>query len=163
MTCQERIERYLSRLGGPVKLKRFLGEGTDGQVWESSRKTAIKALNREVGYANERDTYLRLAEWGMTEKIGDFWVPKMIGYDDSLLVVEMDMMQNPPYIIDFAKVWIDREPDFSDEVLADQEQKGREEFGDHWPEVQSLLSTLESYRIFYLDPRPGNITFPDMP
>ena len=75
----------------------------------------------------------------------------------------MELMQDPPYIIDFAKVRIDRPPDFSDDVLAEQERSGVELFGHHWPEVQVLLDHLESLQIYYLDPKPGNIAFPDMP
>jgi hypothetical protein len=161
-SSEERVAQYLSKCGLYVKLERFLGDGTDGSVWESSRKTAIKVLRYENGYYNERDSYLRLAEWGVTEKINGFWVPKMLAYDDDLLVVEMDMMQHPPYIIDFAKVKIDRSPDFSTETLREHHRQCRQWFGGHWPEVQSLLAALESYQIYYLDPRPGNITFPDM-
>ena len=119
-------------------------------------------MSYENGYFNERDTYLRLREWGITEKIDNFWIPSLVGYDDELMIIEMDMMQRPPYIIDFAKVRIDHPPDFSDETLADMHARGVEEFGDHWPEVQSLMATLESYQIYYLDPRPSNITFPDL-
>lgn len=115
----------------PVKIKRLIGDGTDGRVWETSRKTAVKALMREAAYANERDTYLRLAEWGITEQIDGFWIPKMQGYDDDLWVVEMDMMQLTPYIIDFAKVRLDRPPDFSEETVADNECRGAELFEHH--------------------------------
>lgn len=155
--------RYLSRLPVPVNLGSVLGGGTDGSVWETSRGTAVKALAREAGYYNERDTYLRLREWGLERQIDEFWVPRLVGCDDELWVVEMEIVQHPPYIIDFAKVRLDRPPDFSEEVLEDAERRGIEEFGHNWPRVQSLLATLESYQIYYLDPRPGNITFPDMP
>jgi hypothetical protein len=85
----------------------------------------------------------------------------LIGYDDDLWVVEMDMIQDPPYILDFAKVRIDRPPDFTEEQLADTDEMGIECFGKTWTRVQSLLRTLESFQIYYLDPRPGNIVFPD--
>ncbi len=72
-------------------------------------------------------------------------------------------MMTPPYVIDFAKVRIDRPPEFSDEVLEQSEQKGAEEFGHNWSSVKELLLDLESYQIYYLDPKRGNIVFPDMP
>ena len=147
-------------MGKGVKLKEFLGDGTDGAVWATNQSTAIKVFNYDFGYFNERDTYQRLADFGVTEKIDGFWVPKMVGWDDALMVVEMDLMQHPPYIIDFAKVRIDRPPDFSDEVMADNEHRGRELFEDNWPAVQSLLAALESFQIYYLDPQPHNIVFP---
>ena len=128
----------------------------------SDQDTAVKVLERMVGYYNERDTYLRLEEYGITEKIEGFWIPRLIGYDDDLWVIEMQAITSTPYIIDFAKVRIDRPPDFPEEVLRDAQEKGQEEFGPHWPEVCQLLATLESFGIYYLDARPSNIVFPDM-
>jgi hypothetical protein len=162
-SAKDRVTRYLSLLPKHVKLKRWLGGGTDGEVWETSRETAVKALMRESGYYNERDTYLRLSEWGVGDKIDGFWVPRIVGYNDDLWVIEMDMVQDPPYIIDFAKVRIDRPPDFSEEVLQEADRRGAEQFEHNWPRVKSLLATLESYQIYYMDARRGNITFPDMP
>lgn len=92
----ERVRQYLSLMGQGVKLKEFLGDGTDGAVWATNQSTAIKVFNYSFGYINERDTYQRLADFGVTEKIDGFWVPKMIGWDDELMVVEMDLMQHPP-------------------------------------------------------------------
>ena len=82
LSAKERVERYLSPAKKPVTLKRLIGDGTDGIVWETSRRTAVKVPMREAAYANERDTYLRLAEWGLTQQIDGFWVPKMLGCDD---------------------------------------------------------------------------------
>lgn len=158
-----RVSEYLSRCPPDVKLERFLGGGTDGDVWETNRESAIKVFKHDRGYYNERDTYLRLAEWGLTQQIDRFWVPRLLNYDDERRIVEMDMMHAPPYIIDFAKVRLDRPPEFSDEVLADAERLGTERFEHYWPEVKRLLETLESYQIYYLDPQRGNISFPDMP
>ncbi len=93
----------------------------------------------------------------MVEQLSGFWLPTMRGFDDQLLVVEMDLMQTPPYIIDFAKVKIDRPPEFSEEVLQEMERQGLEDFGGSWPDVKSLLAALESFQIYYLDPKPQNI------
>lgn len=153
----DRVRQYLSLIGPGVKLKEFLGSGTDGEVWSTENVTAIKVFRSEHGYANERDAYLRLAEYGVTEKIAGFWIPKMLNHDDGLMIVEMDLMQCPPYIIDFAKVRIDRPPDFPEEVLEYEERRGRERFEHHWPTVKFLLAELESYQIYYLDPSPYNI------
>lgn len=155
------MRQYLSLVGRRVKLKRYLGDGTDGAVWETNRGTAIKVFETPVGYANERDTYLRLGEYGVTNKLNEFWIPQMRGYDDDLQIVEMDLMQSPPFIIDFAKVKIDRPPEFSEDVLEYHDKRGREQFGDeNWMAVQRLMSALESFQIYYLDPRPHNIVFP---
>jgi hypothetical protein len=37
------------------------------------------------------------------------------------------------------------------------ERQGVEDFGKKWPDVQSLLAALESFQIYYLDPKPQNI------
>jgi len=161
--AKKRIGTYLSRCGYQVKLKRYLGGGTDGDVWESNRKSAIKIFSHERGYYNERDTYLRLQYWEVLEQICGFWVPRMLGHADDLMIVKMEMMHNPPYIIDFAKVRLDRPPDFPADVLREFEVKGQEEFAHNWPRVKLLLHALESFQIYYLDPKRGNITFPDMP
>ena len=156
----DRIRQYLSSIVPEVKLKEFLGDGTDGEVWSTQRSTAVKAFKYDFGYFNERDTYLRLAEYGITEKLEGFWIHKMVGYDDHLMVIEMDLMQHPPYIIDFAKVRIDRPPDFSEETMEYNEQRGRERFEENWPTVKLLLAALESFQIYYLDPSPSNIVLP---
>ncbi|MGE0537316.1 MAG: hypothetical protein AB7O68_20255 [Pirellulales bacterium] len=160
---KERVERYHSLRYGDEKIKTWLGGGTDGEVWKSSQETAIKVFQRLAGYANERDTYLRLAEYGVVRKLAGFWIPIILDYDDELMIVEMSLMNKPPYVIDFAKVRIDRPPDFDEETLQEAERQGRERFEHNWPKVKGLLGALESFNIFYLDPNRGNITFPDMP
>jgi hypothetical protein len=47
-------------------------------------------------------------------------------------------------------------------VLQEQDAKGQELFGHHWPEVCQVVATLESYGIYYLDPQLGNIVFEDL-
>ncbi len=126
---ESRARQYLILTEGDVNSFRFLGDGTDGAVWTSGHRTAVKAYHSLRGYANERDSYERLAEFSVTERIAGFWIPAMIDCDDGLMVIEMDFMQNPPYIIDFAKVRIDRPPDFSEDVLRQHEIDGREQFG----------------------------------
>lgn len=158
----ERALEYarLSKMG--LILGSPLGSGTDGAVWKSTRDTAVKALNYEIGYWNEHDSYRRLAEFGMDQDIDEFHVPSLVGCSDDLLVIEIDLMQHPPYIIDFAKVRIDRPPNFPEDVIQHHEEQCKEWFGYHWPEVQRLLAALESVGIYYTDPRPGNITFHDL-
>jgi len=155
-----RLEAYLSLHRPHVNIKDFLGDGTDGAVWSTDITTAIKVFSAWRGYENERFTYQELRKWGITEKMAGFWIPEMHGFDDGLMVVEMDLMQNPPYIIDFAKVKF-TDPEYSEETERDNEERGRERFEHNWPEVQRLLSALESYQIFYVDPTPYNIVFPD--
>lgn len=159
----DRAAAYLSLSGGSEKIKTRLGDGTDGCVWRSTADTAVKAYWDARGYWNEKDTYIRLKDYGYTKRIGRFWVPKLIGCDDDLMVVEMDIVQEPPYIIDFAKVRLNFPPEFSEDVLENYHKDGAERFGHNWPKVCALMEELESIGIYYLDPRPGNIMFPDMP
>ena len=160
---RERAVQYLSLSIDDEQINEYLGGGTDGDVWKTTRDTAVKVFRSDHGYFNERDTYQRLAEFGVTQQICGFWIPKMLGWNDELMVIEMDLMHTPPYIIDFAKVRIDRPPEFSEDVLNYAEERGRTLFEHNWPSVKLLLNELESYQIYYLDPKRGNITFPDMP
>ena len=154
----ERRDRYVSVHRPGVNIKNLLGDGTDGAVWSTSQATAIKVFGADRGYRNELDAYLRLQEYGVTERLAGFWIPEIQGHDDELMVIEMDLMQKAPYIIDFAKVRF-YPPDFSDEVLELAEQDGRWRFGSNWPVVKKLLADLESFQIYYLDPKPQNIAF----
>jgi hypothetical protein len=157
-----RAQQYAELSKITLDWERPLGNGTDGAVWKSNVKTAVKVLERERGYYNERDAYLRLQEFGFTEEIDGFWIPKLVAYHDELWTIEMDFITKSPYILDFAKVRIDRPPDFSEEVLADYDKKNQELFQHHWPEVQRLMASLESIGIYYLDPQLDNIKFPDL-
>lgn len=160
---RERARRHLILAGRGVKIKKYLGGGTDGHVWQTSEDSAVKVFYYDFGYFNERDSYQRLAEFGVTQEIEGFQVPSLLSHDNDLMVVEMDLMVRPPYIIDFAKVRLNSSPDFSEDVLRDHDKQGRERFEHNWPAVQSLMRALESMLIYYLDPQRGNITFPDMP
>ena len=95
----------------------------------------MKVPQRERGYCNERDAYLRLEEFGFTEQIDGFWIPKLVGYCDELWTIEMSN---------------------------DLNSKGQELFQHYWPKVKSLMASLESIGIYYLDPQLDNIKFPDL-
>jgi hypothetical protein len=155
----DRVCQFLTLRYGRANIKQKLGYGTDGTVWATENDTAVKVFHHERGYFNERDTYLRLRDWGIGNKLGRFWIPTMIAHDDALCIVEMDMMQATPYIIDFAKVRLDRPPDFSEQTLRDSERRGRDLFDENWPAVKMLLADLESFQIYYVDPTPYNIVF----
>jgi len=134
---------------------RLLGDGNDGAVWESNHQTAIKALERRDSYLRERDAYLRLQHHEVVD-IQGFAIPCLIGFDDTKQVVEMSVVF-PPCIIDFAKAYVDRPPDFSDEALRDWLEETGELFEKDWEMVESLLEILKRLGIFYFDAKPGNI------
>lgn len=142
-----------------IAITRFLGDGNDGAAWETDRNSAVKVIERLDSYLRERDVYLRLQDRGVTD-IKGFAVPQLIDCDDTLQVVEMTIVF-PPYVLDFAKSYVDRPPDFSPEVLAETEARFAELFADRWPVVQSILAWLQAYGIHSYDPLRGNIRFAD--
>ncbi len=153
----ERAARYALLRRISIDFEHPLGSGIDGRVWSSDRDTAIKVLERGHNYRLELECYQRLREAGV-RSILSFAVPQLIDFDDDLLVVEMSIVQ-PPFILDFAKVHLDRRPEFPAETLAEWRESMQELFEDCWPKVRSLLAALEQYGIYYLDAKPGNIMF----
>lgn len=142
-----------------TKLVVSLGAGTDGVVFRSDRKTAVKALAERYNYELEVECYRRLNVNGIT-KIHEFNVPCLIDYSDDLQVIEMDIV-TPPYVLDFGKVYLDIPPHHTGEVWQDWEDQGQLRYDDRWPKVKSLLRALERFGIYYQDPKPGNIMFAD--
>ena len=139
-----------------INLESPLGHGNDGSVWASNRDSAIKAVYRERNYRAEVECYQRLKE-AKTEKVDDFVVPRLLGFNDDLRVIEIEIVE-PPYLIDFGKVSLDIPPDYPAEILAEEEERHAELYGEHWPKIASVLAQLQHYYgIYYLDPKPGNI------
>src|SRR6476620_9810504 len=121
----------------------------------TSRKTAIKVFESDKNYAAELESYQRLKERGITSLCG-FSVPQLLDFDDERLVIEMSIVK-PPFILDFGKVYLDRSPDFSPEVMAEWLAAQQELWGDTWPTIRSILSQLRGLGIHHMDPKPGNI------
>ena len=143
-----------------------LGHGVHGIVFvtegQSQKggvplRSAVKAYQDETCYCRERDVYLRLKKHKVKE-IRGCHVPQLIRYDDDWLIIEMTMVKRP-FVLDFGGAYLDKAPDFSDEVMADWHVEKREQFGERWPEVQAILRILETYGIFMIDVHPGNIAF----
>jgi hypothetical protein len=138
-----------------VAIEDALGVGTDGAVWSTDVSSAIKVFSRAKNYATELESYRRLREAGVTDLLG-FAVPELFGWDDELLVIEMSLVK-PPYVLDFGKVYLDRPPDFSQDVMSDWRAAQQELWGELWPTVRSILSRLRGLGIYHMDPKPGNI------
>ncbi len=94
----------LSRIA--IDLESPLGRGTDGSVWISDRDTAVKALERERNYRIELECFQRFYDHDITNVQG-FSVPKLVGWNDEFRTIEIEIV-TPPFIIDFAKAWLDR-------------------------------------------------------
>ena len=157
IALQFAAQEYARRQSIDVDLESPLGYGTDGAVWKSSRKSAVKAIERPDNYRLELVSYQRLQAAGV-RNIRGFAVPQLIDHDDELLVIEMTIV-SPPFLLDFGKVHFDRRPEFSAETIAEWRESMQELFEDRWPEVRLLLAGLERYGIYYLDAKPGNIMF----
>jgi hypothetical protein len=157
-----RAEEYARRRG--LLLGPPLGSGVHGSVFSAanqseSGRSAIKVHERCPDYVRERDVYLRLKDRGIS-RVRDCAVPQLIGHHDDLLAIEMTIVTRP-YVLDFAGAFLDRGPDFSEEILAEWRAEKEEQFGRHWPDVQAILGVLEGYGVFLIDVNPNNVAWPD--
>jgi hypothetical protein len=153
----ENAQQY-ARLKG-LELLSVLGGGVNGSVWYSNAYSAVKAFDRADAYERERDAYLRLAD-NHVNFINEFAVPALKAFDDTLHVVEMEIVE-PPFVLDFAGAYLDNPPQFSADVLVEQEARNAELFGSKWPRVRLLLAELRGMEIYYVDINRGNIRFPE--
>ncbi len=137
-----------------------LGAGNDGTLWQVRRKGeqirwAMKIHTDAGRYQRERDCYLRLTE-NCIERIGLFWVPTLIRYEDRSKVIEMSIVVRP-FLLDFAQAYLDIAPEFPEGVWVERLATWSEYYGMEWPEVRRALSVLEGLGIHYLDVHHGNI------
>jgi hypothetical protein len=154
----ERAKLYADRNGTEIIRTVELGHGMDGSVWASKRDSAIKAIRMSKNYADELEAYRRLQAANIHELCG-FAVPRLIGSDAELRVIEMSIVQKP-YALDFGKVYFDgaQRQAFEDRELRRERSAARSRYGTEWSRVAALLHVLESsFGIYYVDPRPTNI------
>jgi len=141
-----------------IRLGNQLGFGRDGTVLASSSATAIKVFVRRDPYQRELECYRRIESAQVVDILG-FNVPRLIAFDDELMVIEMGIVQRP-FLLDFAGAHLDIAPDFPPEVLEDWRKEKLEQFGDRWPDVEAAIAWLGSrLGIHLLDIHPGNIAF----
>jgi hypothetical protein len=152
---RERMTAYAHDRGR--SLKHQLGYGYDGIVYSTTCQSAIKGLRYHNLYERERDVYLRLFNRGVFDVCG-CKVPRLIDYEDRLLIVEMEVV-TPPFVLDFAGAYLDDRPDFPAEVMRRWLREKAVQFGDDWPRVQSIMAELSGHGIHLADVKPGNITF----
>lgn len=118
---------------------------------------AVKFHERQVAYERELSVYQRLQERNIDEVCGHR-VPVLIGFDDAALAIEMSVV-SPPFIVDFGGAYLDRPPDYSEEVWRDWREEKSEAFEDDWPAVEEILATFRMFGIYIADVNPGNIRF----
>jgi hypothetical protein len=90
----ENSEAYCESKGIQLIRKPLLGAGTDGTVWQTWEGTAVKAFEREKNYTLELECYRRFQAQGVNQILG-FAVPELEGYSDSLMIVEMTIVEAP--------------------------------------------------------------------
>lgn len=152
----ERANQYAAEQGRTLIGQ--LGYGYDGSVFATERQSAIKVLRFERLYQRERDVYLRLRSEAIID-IAGFSVPQLIHHDDRLWVVEMGIVA-PPFVLDFAGAYLDRRPDYPDDVMEEWQQEKLEQFGaERWDVVQLVMAHFARMGIYLADVKPGNIMF----
>lgn len=146
-------------IGNDLILKE-LGWGFDGCVFPTSLMTAVKVFDGAKAYSNELAVYSRLLEHNVLSVLG-FAVPRLLGWNDDLLVIEMTIVY-PPFVVDFAHATVDEPFPFTDEALSDWWAEKAELFEDqpdHFPVATEVFYALQEYGIFYYDIAPRNIDF----
>lgn len=86
-------------------------------------------------------------------------VPELLRHEDELLILEMTIVAQP-FVLDFAGAFLDRAPDFSEEVMAEWRAEKLEQFPGRWAEVERIMHFLEELGIYLVDVTPNNITLP---
>jgi len=120
-------------------------------------RTALKVHERSEPYFRERDCYMRLYEHEVTEIRGHN-VPQLIDFDDELLAIEMTVVARP-FVLDFGGAWLDKPPDYDEQILDAWRREKAEQFEHNWPAARSILDALQRYGIYVADVNPGNIAF----
>lgn len=153
----ERISRIVADWG--ISLIEPLGHGIDGNVWRTSRQSALKVFARRDTFERERDCYRRLFENQVVQLAG-FHVPELLDYSNQHCAIEITIVK-PPCILDFGKAYVESPPEYSVEALAEAEEAERELFTEEeWKRVRLVRAALMRYGIHYFDARPSNIMFP---
>jgi|tagenome__1003787_1003787.scaffolds.fasta_scaffold20744338_1 hypothetical protein len=155
----ERAKLYANRNGTRIVSTVEFGHGLEGFVWVSQRDSAIKIIRNRKNYADELEAYRRLQAGGVRQLCG-FAIPWLLGSDDELQAIEMEIVQKP-YLLDFGKVYFDgaerRAYDRRDLQLDRNRSKSFYKPED-WSRVAMALHLLESrFGIYYADARPSNI------
>lgn len=153
-----RLQNYVNRQG--KQLTECVGFGQDGLVFATNQESVLKCLRYERLYQNERDVYQRLALLEC-DNIAGFNVPRLIDFDDSLWIVEIQIVV-PPFVLDFAGASLDKQSsvfaEMSEEDMDEWTEERRELYGDDWPKVETLLAEFRKRKIYLGDVKPGNIT-----
>jgi hypothetical protein len=115
---EELLELYAQTYS--VEFTNRLGEGKDGEVFQTNCLTAVKFLHDLDHYNREVRAYRVLASLEI-ENIAGQNIPSLVRCDDTLLAIEISIVQ-PPFIVDFVSAYTDEEIErlgFDEEVIAE--------------------------------------------
>ncbi|WP_425616325.1 hypothetical protein NA78x_006272 [Anatilimnocola sp. NA78] len=133
----------------------LLGDGTDGAVWLTSDRTAIKVFHDRKQFEIEKECYIRLAAAKVKEARG-FAIPQLVDCDGQRKIIEITTVR-APYLLDFGKCYLDHTPDFTSEQWAYMYSELQEIYEDRYDEVMSAVRSLQQYGIYYYDIKPKNV------
>ncbi|MEM9017901.1 MAG: hypothetical protein AAGC68_12880 [Verrucomicrobiota bacterium] len=156
---EERAKAYAE--SNTLEIRRQLGFGIHGRVYAASSTnysyfSAIKAFEDSDPFERELAVYRRLNEQ-MISEIKGFQVPKLLGYDRKLEVIEISLVERP-FCLDFASAYLDELPSYFPPFDENWHREKEDQFGaEKWPEVLAVLAELESLGIFQTDVSPSNI------
>jgi hypothetical protein len=147
-----------------LQLTERLGFGIHGIIFSAENKfhlgkCVLKAHRDEEPFWRELSVYERLVAEDIGEILG-FNVPDLLGADEGLRIIEMSLVARP-FVLDFAGAYLDKLPEFSEEIWAEWEAEKRELFGPRWQTVEMVLAALRQLKIYMVDISPSNIAFLD--
>jgi hypothetical protein len=138
-----------------------LGDGKDGRVFQTEHGRAVKFFNDEAIFRRELRAYQILQQRDI-DQINGFQIPRLIQHDDNLRALEMTIVQ-APFVLDFASSYTSEEYarfGFPEDVMDERVLEWSEIFGEHWPEVISLLEAFtRETGLILLDLSLNNIKF----
>ncbi len=150
-----RLHEYCKKHFESNSLSSQLGEGTDGAVWLTQHRTAVKAFFSERQFKAELGCFLRLEKHQVTSIFG-YAIPRLIDADQTLLVIEMTTVE-PPYLLDFGKAYLDLKPEYTSHQWSDLYNRVRQIYGDRYEEVMRVVTGLQQYGIYYYDITLNNV------
>ena len=144
-------KRYAKSKGLTIEENSSFGYGQDGYVFQTNRRTAVKAFYYDVHYRQELEIYKYLDLWDIREA-ANFHIPELVSNHDQLRIIEMSVVSTP-FILDFVGATIDRPFDRDEDWLATTIER----FGADWDIVKLAIMELEEHGVYLSDIHPGNI------
>jgi hypothetical protein len=121
-----------------------LGHGVDGNVWRTSRQSALKVFAHLETYERERNCYRRPFE-NHVERLAGFQVPELLDYSNRHAAIQMTIVK-PPCILDFGKAHVDSHPDYPAAAPAEAEAAERKLLSEEdWKQVRLVRAAVRAF------------------